>query len=369
MKNKKHSVKLREKKLANGNISLYLDIWHNGKRTYEFLKLYISKPTNSKEREYNNRNKELAEGIRAKRQIELKNEEYGFTSGIKSKANFLVYFKQLTDERLSSNGNYGNWDSTYKHLKRYAKPTDTLRNITPEFAEGFKKFLSNGVKTKGGKQLSSNSQHSYFNKFKACMNKAYEDGLIPSNPVRRVKAVKPEDPKREYLTIDELKKLVTTECRYPILKNAFLFSCLTGLRWSDVQKLTWKDVVKEEDGYRIIFRQKKTKGQEYLDIGDQAKEYMGEEGELEDRVFIGLKYSAYMNVELSKWIMRAGITKDITFHCSRHTFAVLQLNLGTDIFTVSKLLGHTHLKTTQVYAKIVDEKKKAAMNKIPNITL
>jgi site-specific recombinase XerD len=106
-----------------------------------------------------------------------------------------------------------------------------------------------------------------------------------------------------------------------------------------------------------------------LDIGEQAKSFMGEMGELEERVFVGLKYSAYMNVELSKWVMRAGITKDITYHCSRHTFAVLQLNLGTDIFTVSKLLGHTHLKTTQVYAKIVDEKKKEAMNVIPNIKI
>lgn len=369
MKNKKHSVRLREKKLANGNISLYLDIWYNGKRTYEFLKLYINKPTNSKERETNNRNKELAEGIRAKRQIELKNDEFGFSSGFKSKTNFLVYFKKLTNDRFVSKGNYGNWESAYKHLSRYAKPTDTLRNITPEFAEGFKRFLANGAKTKSEKQLSINSQHSYFNKFKAAINKAYDEGLIPSNPIRNVHAVKAEESKREYLTLEELKKLVITECRYPVLKNAFLFSCLTGLRWSDANKLQWKDVVKEDEGYRIIFRQKKTQGQEYLDIGQQAKEYMGEEGGLEERVFIGLRYSAWMNVALSKWVMKAGITKDITFHCSRHTFAVLQLNLGTDIFTVSKLLGHTHLKTTQVYAKIVDEKKKAAMNIIPNINL
>ena len=73
--------------------------------------------------------------------------------------------------------------------------------------------------------------------------------------------------------------------------------------------------------------------------------------------FTGLKYSSYVNVELSKWMMRAGITKDITFHCARHTHAVLQLTLGTDIYTVSKLLGHKNLKTTEIYAKIVDEKK------------
>ena len=148
-----------------------------------------------------------------------------------------------------------------------------------------------------------------------------------------------------------------------------LFCCLTGIRWSDVQKLTWADVHKEGDGYRIIFRQKKTKSQEYLDIGDQARDFMGEKGVLSERVFVGLKYSAWHNLEIQKWVMRAGITKDITFHCSRHTFAVLQIDLGTDIFTVSKLLGHANLKTTQIYAKIMDKKKQEAMNIMPNINL
>lgn len=366
---KKQTVQLREKLLKNGNKSLYLDIWHDGKRHYEFLKLYVVNSTSLKARENNKRNRMLAENIRAKRQLELKNNEYGFSSEFKSNTNLLAYFKKLTDERFESNGNYGNWESTYKHLKRYAKPTDTLKNVTPEYAEGFKRYLANGTRTKGEMGLSANSQHSYFNKFRAMINKAYEDGLIMNNPIKRVKAIKPEDPQREYLTLEELKRLVNTSCRYDVLKRAFLFSCLTGLRWSDVQKLQWKDVVKEGEGYRIIFRQQKTKGQEYLDVGEQAFGYMLPKGEQEERVFIGLKYSSYTNLELSKWMVKAGITKEITFHCSRHTFAVLQLNLGTDIFTVSKLLGHTHLKTTQIYAKIVDEKKKAAMNIIPNINL
>jgi len=106
-----------------------------------------------------------------------------------------------------------------------------------------------------------------------------------------------------------------------------------------------------------------------LDISNQAREYLGEQGKPDERVFIGLKYSGWHNIELQRWIMRAGITKEITFHCGRHTFAVLQLEYGTDIYTVSKLLGHKELKTTQIYAKIMDEKKKEAMNKIPDINI
>ena len=369
METKKQTVKLREKVLKDGNKSLYLDIWYNGKRKYEFLKLYIVNPKNTKDRENNKMNLELAEGIRSKRQLELKNNEYGFSSDFKSNIYFLDYFKQLTEDRYHSKGNYGNWESTLKHLKNYANEFITLKDITPEFALGFKKYLANGANTKSLNSLSLNSQHSYFNKFKAAINQAFENGLIRVNPILQVKAVKPEDTKREYLTLEELRSLVKTECRYAVLKNAFLFCCLTGIRWSDVQKLTWKDVHKEGENDRIIFRQQKTKGQEYLDINRQAREFMGERGNLEDRVFIGLKYSAWHNMELQKWVMRAGITKDITFHCSRHTFAVMQLELNTDIYTVSKLLGHTHLKTTQIYAKVVDQKKKEAMNKIPEISL
>jgi len=76
-----------------------------------------------------------------------------------------------------------------------------------------------------------------------------------------------------------------------------------------------------------------------------------------------------MNVALMQWTLKAGITKHITFHCARHSFAVLQLTLGTEIFTLSKLLGHSELKTTQIYAKIVDEKKREAVNKIPDINI
>jgi site-specific recombinase XerD len=79
---------------------------------------------------------------------------------------------------------------------------------------------------------------------------------------------------------------------------------------------------------------------------------------------MGLEYSAYNNTLLREWVKEAGITKYITFHCFRHTYATLQLSLGTDIYTVSKLLGHRELKTTQIYAKVIDKVKREAADKI-----
>ena len=181
----------------------------------------------------------------------------------------------------------------------------------------------------------------------------------------RVKGILQIETQREYLTLEELKVLYETECEPHVLKRASIFSALTGLRWSDMIKLAWKEVQhSDQDGYLIRFTQQKTQSIETLPIPDQAYEQLGERGNAEERIFRGLKYSAYTNVQLSRWVLKAGITKKITFHCFRHTYATLQLTLGTDIYTVSKMLGHKNLKTTEIYGKIINKTKIAAANKI-----
>ncbi len=365
----KQSIRLREKELNNGDISLYLDIYYNGKRTYEFLKLYIVKAKTPLVRISNKETYKLAESIRAKRQLEFQNGTYGFTSEFKQNTNFIEYFKKLTEERKASTGNYGNWDSTLKHIENFCKADTTFKDIDDDFVKRFKDYLLSEPLTKSNIKLSQNSAHSYFNKFRACIKQAYEDKIIPDNPTKRVKGIKQAKTHREYLTLDELKKIVKAECKYPVLKRAFLFSCLTGLRWSDIQKLTWSEVQKFNDGYRIIFQQKKTNELQYLDISQQARNLFGEAKEPDEKVFTGLKYSAYHNLELKRWTMRAGINKHITFHSGRHTFAIIQIDLGTDIYTLSKLLGHSILETTQIYSDVLDTKRKEAMNKIPDINI
>jgi integrase len=167
------------------------------------------------------------------------------------------------------------------------------------------------------------------------------------------------------LTLEELQSCAKAECEMPQLKKAFLVSCLTGLRFLDIQKLKWSEIQhSKEQGYYIRYRQKKTKGSETLPISEQTFQLFGENQENEEYVFKGLAYSAWQNVKLNQWMLRAGITRKITFHSARHTYATLQLTLGTDIYTVSKLLGHKELKTTQIYAKVIDSKKTEAANKI-----
>lgn len=356
-----------------GRITLYLEIYkgyskdENGKikhnREYEYLDYFLyDKPKNPAEKQHNKENLKSAEAVKAQKVLEIQNGTYGFANTHKLNTNFIEYFKKLTEERFQSLGNYGNWDSTLKHLLGYSNTTTTFKDITPEFCEGFKDYLLNKVKTKTGNALSQNSCSSYFNKFRASLNQAVDDGIINDNPCKKIKGIKAEETEREYLTQEELQAIMEAECRYDVLKNAFLFSCFTGLRWSDINLLTWSKIQDFEGGYRVQFKQQKTKGVEYLDIPNNALLYIGKRGNPEDRVFMGLKYSAYMNTALTQWMLRAGITKPITFHCARHTYATFLLTKGIDIYTVSKMLGHRELKTTQIYTKVIDQKKRDAVN-------
>ena len=131
--------------------------------------------------------------------------------------------------------------------------------------------------------------------------------------------------------------------------------------------MIWSEVRDEDTGSRVIFKQQKTEGLEYLYISDQARGVLGKRTQESERVFVGLKYGAHFNAEILRWCMRAGITKHITFHSARHTNAVLLLENGADIYTVSKRLGHKEIRTTEIYAKIIDSKMKEAANIIPKI--
>ena len=126
-------------------------------------------------------------------------------------------------------------------------------------------------KVKIEKLLSQNSQSSYFGKLTAALKEAVKDGILQTNPAAQVEGVKPDDPSREFLTLEELQAAANVPCEMPILKSAFIFSALTGLRWSDIEKLVWSEVQhSEQSGYYIRFRQKKTKGAETLPISEQA---------------------------------------------------------------------------------------------------
>ncbi len=367
-------VKLRQRAISGNRQSLYLDFYppiphpETGEPTRrEFLGLYLfDKPKNPFDKQSNKGTLQLAENIRAKRQIEIQAGNYGFlNTKRKAETDFVQYFKQIVETKTGSNKN--GWQTAFNYFEMFTGGKLTLSNLNENLCNDFREYLLTAKRQRGiqSEQITQSSARTYYNKFKAALKQAYKKGLIEKDLSTRIDGISEPEVQREYLTLEQLQALVNTPCSIPLLKNAAIFSALTGLRFSDVSKLVWGEVQYSElEGYFLQFRQKKTKGVEVLPISEQAFKLLGERKEPTEQVFKGLIYSAYLNVYLKQWILRAGITKDITFHCFRHTFATLQLSHGTDIYTVSKMLGHRELKTTQIYAKIVDNTKRKAADKI-----
>lgn len=374
-------ITLKKKKLKNDKYSLYLEYYKgsqldkDGKRIhirdFEYLKLYLHQnPLTAAEKKENKETELLAEQILSIRKAEFFQGKFDIKNTSKSKRRFLDFFIEKTEEKSDSPKNYGNWTATFLHLKRCINPNLLFEEIDEEFVKMVRNYFDKDAKTKSNLPLSLNSKYSYLNKFKACLRAAFDEGYLSINYASKIKSFEQAESQREYLTYQELQALASTNCKYQVLKNAFIFSCLTGLRWSDINTLTWSEVRDEDNGIsRVNFRQEKTDGVEYLYISNQARELLGERQHPSERVFRGLKYGAVYNNEIVRWCNRARISKHITFHSARHTNAVLLLENGADIYTVSKRLGHREIRTTAIYAKIVDQKMKEASEIIPKIKI
>ena len=372
-------VTLRQKAISKGRSSLYLDFYppisiagSNKTTRREFLGFYIlDNPKNPIEKHGNKETLLVAEQIRQKRENELTKPEVYNSFEIeqlktkeKGELSFITYFEQLMEKRIGKN--YDVWFSSLFYLKEFTKCSLKFLDLNEKFCNDYKEYLLKAKSRRAGTtNLSQNTAHSYFNKFKATVKQAFKDSLISIDLNGKIEPIKEADTNRLFFFFEELNLLAKTDCLNPILKQASLFSALTGLRFSDIEKLKWSEVIyKKGQGYYIYFQQKKTKNNEYLPISEQAYTLLGTPKEANHQVFEGLIYSAHQNTVLLKWAMSAGIQKHLTFHCFRHTYAVLQLQAGTDIYTISKMLGHRELKTTQIYAKIVDETKRKATDKI-----
>lgn len=369
------SVTLREKPLKGEMKSLYLDFYpplpnpRNGKETRrEFLKLYVhAKPKNELERAHNKETRLLAENICAKRRLEIQAGNNGFLFKPNKAADFLTFFRRAADERMIAGNTKSVWANALKHFKNYCGDACNFGQITPAFVENFRRYLLTCENRRGNKQpLAHNSAVVYFEKFIAVINQAVKEGLLQKNPAADVERIKKRETTREYLTLDELRRLSETKVKMPdVLRRAALFSALTGLRFSDIKNLRWANLTgNASEGYGLRFTMQKTGENLTLPIADEARALMLEQAAKNDSVFPDLPKTSNQAVPFARWLGAAGIDKHVTFHSFRHSFATLQLTLGTDIYTVSKLLGHKNLKTTQIYARIIDEKKREAVGKI-----
>jgi integrase len=205
------------------------------------------------------------------------------------------------------------------------------------------------------------------------LNTAVQAGEIETNPIDKIESsdkFKPTENVREYLTIEELQKFIDTPCKDQTVKRAFLFACYCGLRRSDIMNLTWKDITREGKITYVAVRMEKTENVVRIPLPEQALLWLPKKSKRatsNSKVFAGLT-SSRVHDSMHQWTKSVGLAnKNVTFHTSRHTYATLLLTLGADIYTVSKLLGHTSIRMTQRYAQIVDQKKDDAIDKLNNL--
>lgn len=186
-----------------------------------------------------------------------------------------------------------------------------------------------------------------------------------------IEKIKVPESKREFLTVDELRSMIATDCPNELVKKAYLFSCFTGLHISDARTLKWNDVYHENGQTYVSVVMKKTTQPLYLPLPGQALRWMPEKGESEsdDYVFDNLVNYGNVNENLKKWAESAGIKKPVSYHTTTHTFATMMLTLGADLYTASKLPGHSNVQTTQIYAKIVDSKEAEAVNLVDSVLI
>lgn len=369
-KNTKEPVRLREKKLANGVRSLYLDIYVNGKRSYEFLKLYLIPETNPQAKMQNETTLRAANTIKLNRILEITNNKAGLkNTSIRSKMllkDWMETFRQAQEQK-------GVKDHKLIHNTIHALTAYNInvamRDVNRDYIIGLTNFLRNDYRSPRGNKLKDYTVINYLGCLRNALNMAVREDVIADNPIMKLSTqdkVKAPESQREFLTIEEVQRLEATDSPYPHIKQAFLFACYTGLRCSDVRSITWGKIVKDGEKYRLHTVMFKTKRPFYIPLSKKAMQWMPERGDKTDNDLIFENIPAQVNTKLylQPWLDKASITKPITFHCSRHTFGTMMLTLGADIYTTSKLLGHTKVEVTQIYAKIINKKKDDAVSLI-----
>lgn len=405
------TVKLRKKAISSG-YSLFLEYANNYKQEKIYLRIHLSKGDTPLRRKNDTDTWNKAEEIRqAVEDYIIKNHaqtlDYAYklyidevnretTEEEKKNITLIEWLNKFREDKART-GQSKSLAVTINNLIKYVKDFTQgenvlLKDVDKEWCEEFMYYLSktnsfvrnrfrkesagdNAPTTgeKSNKPLAKSTAKLYYNTFVSALWFAENKDLIV-NPAKKIKKddkkpLKGEDSQREFLTIEELERMKETFVRNPETKRAFLFACYTGLRISDIKSITYGDIREEQttQGERVYVIRKmmiKTRKNVSVPLCKKALSYLPEDltqHPKDERVF-DLPGESSMNGMLKTWARDAGVNKVVTFHTSRHTFATLALTLGADIYTTSKLLGHQNVRTTQIYAEVIDAKKEEAIS-------
>lgn len=377
-------VEIKERPLKGGNRGLYLEYYEKGFRKRENLHLYLIPDDAHNAKNINRKTYLKAMAVRSDRILNPPefDKESERTDGIDQTTTWLEW----CDAYIRYSADCDNCKKMMQHkakvrsrindyLEKEGKTDLLLKDVTPEVVSGLYDYMRNDYRNPGqikkddGK-LADFTLLLFGETINAMFNKALREGRIGYNPVKglnRLEKFHAPDKHREFLTPDELIRFLSVETSTENerqVQTAFGFSCMTGLRLGDIQSLRWSDIKPMGDGWSVSIVQHKTGSPVTVPLYDMALSLLPprpeDEGEL---VFHLVKKADGVARYVRRIRDKAGITdKDLTFHCSRHTAATLAISAGAELYTVSKVLGHGSIASTQVYAKVNMEKKIEAVN-------
>ena len=328
-------------------------------RFSDSLGIYIyAKPTTKQEKEFNATMERKAEIIRCRRYEEILNEKYGIIDKKQQKGDFLAYLQELANKHNEK------WQNVLKHFKTFCSGKCCFGEVDVDLCRRFMEYLQNDARSLKypDRELHTNTKANYWSTFRHMLHLAARDGKIMENPNGFLDRIEEIPTMREHLSLPELQRLAETPCDTPVLKQAFLFSCLTGLRKSDIKNLEWDNIQQYDNGtLYVTTRMQKTKEFVNNPISREAYELLGEPGE--GKIFKEFKDNM-LQAPLKRWLKAAGITKHISYHCTRHTFGCLQLNSGIPLHVVQHPMGHKNVTTTEIYAKMNSEAKMQSIDRI-----
>lgn len=358
-------VQIYERKTATGT-TIYLHYTINGKQHREAtgLRLTGNKTTDSETRK-------AAIMLQTERTAEILSGKTGIkTDSIKDRILLTDFCNDIAQEY----GQAGQkscclaMKALFNYLTAY-KPKYRVIDVDKKFCTGFIDFLKNTTQQKKKahhkqteKRPKDTTVKYIYGRFILLLNKAVKSGIIENNVSTKVDRPKAQQTERTYLTENEIKefsKIETTTAAQTETKDAFLFSFFTGLRYSDICRLTAANFEQTESGLKVKILTKKTDKYISFVVSKSAESIIIDRLQKPGNIF-DLKDNSTENSRVKAIAKAAKINKNISFHTARHTFATMLLTKGADLYTVSTMLGHSNISTTQIYAKIVDSKKDQA---------
>lgn len=364
-------ITLFKKKLSGGRYSLYLSIYHNGKRKKESMGLVLQSGNDRATKKANKDILNIAQSILLKRQIEyVKYKIFGrqvcignMTITQDSESNIINIFRQYVKKYTKSDNRLV--EASLTHLCKYASSGIIYpEQINKSFCSGYLDYLYNN--------LHGNTPAHYFKKFKQFLNYCVDEGYLAVNPALSMHPTQHNAITKNILTSEEVIQMTKTPCTNKEVKRAFLFACNSGLRWCDIKELRFTNI---DFSSRIltITQQKVSSHSEmavlHLNLNTNAMQIIGTPPINRNNYVFSLPSHAYALKIIKQWTKDAGIRKHISFHCARHTFITLLMANGTGIKTAASLAGHSSTRHTEKYIHIIDGQKQEAVDSLPQLPL